>query len=236
MKKWLSIMFSLVFIFALIGCKNNTSQNPERMKNSDFSSDTSSEEVARISLNSITFPAYQVENPQNRDYINEINNTAEFTVNVDFSENWTLKDSKGEETVPTGEFYTPLYIYDAEKLIGYIGFNRFEPYTDEIAQEQYYQTVYPNLRLSSMFAWDPYTAVKTTDISETGVADIWYLDAKEINNHPGAMPDVPSFETIGILSYDKELKVYIGIAFMPETVDKAQAESIAKTVSLSLAE
>ena len=224
MKKWLSVVLSLLFVFALTGCKSDTSQNPE------------TEAIAKTLSNSITFPAYQVENPQNRDDRNERNNATKFIVNVDFPENWTLKDSKGEETVPTGEFYTPLYIYEAEKLIGYIGFNRFEPYTDEIAQEQYYQTVYPNLRLSSMFAWDPYTAVKTTDTSETGLAEIWYLDAKEMDHHPGAMPDVPSFETVGILSYDKELKVYIGIAFMPAAVDKTQAQAIAKTVSLSLAE
>ncbi len=33
-----------------------------------------------------------------------------------------------------------------------------------------------------------------------------------------------------ILSYDKELCVYIGIAFMPDTVGREQAEEIAQTV------
>ncbi|NLL38180.1 MAG: hypothetical protein GX254_01135 [Clostridiales bacterium] len=41
--------------------------------------------------------------------------------------------------------------------------------------------------------------------------------------------EVPELESIGILSYDK---VYIGIAFMPDTVTKKQAEAIARSISL----
>ena len=111
--------------------------------------------------------------------------------------------------------------------------DRFDPYEDPIPEEQYYQTVYPGLRLSSVFHWDPYEAVKTTDTAETGIADIWYLEPGEIDKHPGAMADVPQQETIGILSYDKELKVFIGMAFMPGTVSREQAEAVAQSISLS---
>lgn len=37
-----------------------------------------------------------------------------------------------------------------------------------VASIVYYKTVYPALRLSSMFVWEPYTAVKTTETGETG--------------------------------------------------------------------
>ena len=62
---------------------------------------------------------------------------------------------------------------------------------------------------------------------------IWYLEPGEIDKHPGAMADVPQQETIGILSYDKELKVFIGMAFMPGTVNREQAEAVAQSISLS---
>ena len=50
------------------------------------------------------------------------------------------------------------------------------------------------------------------------------------------MADVPQQETIGILSYDKELKVFIGMAFMPGTVSREQAEAVAQSISLSAEE
>ena len=89
-----------------------------------------------------------------------------------------------ENLVP-GDFYSMLSIYEKDTFIGYIGFNIFDPYEDPIPEEQYYQTVYPGLRLSSVFHWDPYEAVKTTDTAETGIADIWYLEPGEIDKHPG---------------------------------------------------
>ena len=35
------------------------------------------------------------------------------------------------------------------------------------------------------------------------------------------MPDVPHLETYGVLSYDKRLRVYIGIAFVPDIGPRA---------------
>ena len=65
--------------------------------------------------------------------MDEINNTDEFQVSVSFPGTWTLKvrDRMSGQSFP-GDFYTPLYIYEEDALIGYIGFNKFEPYTGEI--------------------------------------------------------------------------------------------------------
>lgn len=96
----------------------------------------------------INFPAYKVENPQGIFHYDQINETAGFSVNAELPKNWTIKKENGDEDVPPGELYTPVYIYEGDRLIGYIGFNIFEPYTEEIPQELYYQTVWPSLRLS----------------------------------------------------------------------------------------
>lgn len=182
----------------------------------------------------LTFPAYKESNTENLPYIDEINNTPKFDVVMsNIPDSWEFKTSNnGEKNIPSGEFYTPVYIYENDKLIGYIGFNKFELYTDEIQPENYYQTVYTNLRMSIFFSWDPYKAVTRNDVSETGIADVWYLDQSEISNHPGAMPDVPSYETKGILSYNKDLQVYVGFAFVPDSVSEEQIQSIAETLTI----
>lgn len=168
-----------------------------------------------------------------------------FSLLMELPDGWTVQQPSGGLTyiglmqdspfaeLPPGDFYSPCLIYDGDTLIGYAGCNTFTPYEDEIPQEQYYKTVYPTLRLSSMFGWDPYTAVQATENGETGIAQIWYLDPQEIDRHPGAMPEVPVLETLGILSYDRERAVFIGIAFLPNTVDQMQAEQIAQSVRIA---
>lgn len=208
----------------------------ENIENADEEEIDDIEVIENASYYVIPFPAYELENPDNLPHYDEINNAQHFILEAMFPENWSLKSEKGDENVPSGELFTPVYIYDGDTLIGYIGFNVFEPYNEEIEPEEYYMTVYPGLRLSSMFRWDPYTAVKTSENAETGIADIEYLDPAEIDNHPGAMADVPTLKTVGILSYDKALQVYIGIAFMPEIVDKELATAIAQTINLKAVE
>ncbi|MGI5882107.1 MAG: stalk domain-containing protein [Dethiobacteria bacterium] len=185
----------------------------------------------------IIFPAYKEDNSGNLPNSKDINDSPSFMVQMELPEDWMINDTRIIDEIPIpGDFHTLLYIYEKGKPIGYLGFNKFEPYTEEIPREQYYKTVYTSLRLSSSFHWDPYTAIKTTATSETGIVNIWYLDPNEIDKHPGAMPDVPQLETIGILSYDKELEVFVGLAFMPDTVDYAQAKTIAQSISLSAIE
>lgn len=234
MKKLMSTALILVLVFAAAACdKGKTGTMESGIPDMSESSELGDAE----NLNFVTFPAYKEENPQNLPYIEQINQTPKFQASVDLPENWIIQNAKpgGEINVP-GDFYTPLPIYDGDNPIGYIGFNIFEPYADEIPQEEYYKTVYPSLRLPSIFHWDPYTPIKTSGTAETGIADIWYLDPEEIDRHPGAMPSVPQLETIGILSYDKELKVFIGMAFLPDTVTRQQAELIGQSVHLSPAD
>ena len=229
MKQIRLIVLVFVLMVSLTGCNNEKAGNE---KNGETSVNEASEE--RDPAEVITFPAYEEANPEKLPFIDKVNNTPAFHVKVNLPENWVVENRKPDvENLVPGDFYSMLSIYEKDTLIGYIGFNIFDPYEDSIPEEQYYQTVYPGLRLSSVFHWDPYEAVKTTDTAETGIVDIWYLEPGEIDKHPGAMADVPQQETIGILSYDKELKVFIGMAFMPGTVSREQAETVAQSISLS---
>lgn len=180
----------------------------------------------------VVFPAYEEKNINNLPFIDQINQTPPFMVVGDFPKDWAFKNEKGDETLPLGEFYTPVYIYNNDKLLGYIGFNVFEPYTDEIEPENYYKTVWPALRISSFFNWEPFTSVIKSDTAETGIADIWYLNPNKIDNHPSEMANVQILESLGILSYNKQLGVFIGIAFMPDSITREEAQHLAESVKI----
>ena len=177
-------------------------------------------------LMSISFPAYE-----DGDYtLGEIP-LSTFDLVGNFPESWTLAPAEKSGLIP-GNFHSVLSIMDGERLIGYTGFSTFEPYTEDIEPENYYKTVYPELRMSSFYYWDPYTAVARTENSETGIANLWYLEPEEIENYLGNLPDCPSVETLGLLCYNKELGVYAGIAFSPDLFTWKEVETLAKSVQI----
>lgn len=237
MKRFLSVLFLLALTAAGAACGSagihtHSSASPAPLCTGAGETDASTAPQAQTV--SIVFPAYTEPNPAQLPAVERINSAAKFQVELALPAGWTVGQTPPKDAVPIpGDFYTALSICSGDGPIGYIGFNVFEPFDGDIPQAEYYKAVYPGLRLSSFFHWDPYTAVKTTDTAETGVAEIWYLDPNEIDKHPGAMPDVPHLETYGVLSYDKQLRVYIGIAFAPGVLDRAQAQTIAESVTLS---
>lgn len=155
----------------------------------------------------------------------------EFRVVAQFPDSWETRPYDESVYLP-GNFTDVLAIYDGDTPIAAIGYSEFTPYEDEIEPENYYKTVYPDLRLSSIFGWDEYQPVKVTETGETAVTNIWYNDPKELDNYMGAMPDCPVLETSGILSYDKDLQVYVGIAFDAEQITQEEVEALAKTLEI----
>ncbi len=127
-----------------------------------------------------------------------------------------------------------MYLYADGKLIGYIGFC---PFLSDVPEDTpaagAYPVILPNLRLSSMFQWDPYTVVKTTDNGEVGVVEISYTNPDDIADHPGELPGEEVLTTSGIVAYDMKLRVSVGIAFMPDTISAEQAAEIAKRIEIT---
>lgn len=155
----------------------------------------------------------------------------EFQVVAQFPDSWETRPYDESVYIP-GDFSGVLAIYNGNQPVAAIGYSEFTPYEDEIEPENYYKTVYPELRLSSIFGWDEYQPVKTTETGETALAHIWYCDPKELNNYMGAMPDCPILETNGILAFDKSLQVYVGVAFDPEQITREEVEALAKTLEI----
>ncbi|MDD6189515.1 MAG: M56 family metallopeptidase [Clostridiales bacterium] len=183
---------------------------------------------------SIIFPAYEMANPDNLPIIDMVNSTEKFALAGVFPESWEFRSENNGETLPPGVFYTLVYIYESDKLIGYIAFSPFEFEVPEgVTKDSAYPYIHPNLRMSSQFQWEPYTAVKSLENGQVGVVDITYMDPNDIPNHPGAMPDVDQLETSGIVAYDMELKVSAAIAFMPGSIEREAAVSIAESIEIS---
>lgn len=157
-----------------------------------------------------------------------------FTASMILPAGWQAKPLTGEENPMAGTFLSQTGLYQGDALMAMIGFQTFTPYEDEIPQEDYYKTVYPDLRLGSMSQWDPYTAVKTAETAETGIVTVSYHDPDQTDD-ASALASVPVIEVPGILSYDKALNVYVGIQFAENAVTEEQVKAIAESLTLSAA-
>ncbi len=185
----------------------------------------------------IVFPTYRIENMDNISFIEQINDTSPFKVLLDLPDGWMIQrcDEIEETTVP-GVFFSVLYLYHEDKLMGTIGFNKFEPDTEEMPKEMFkmifYQAMWSTLSLGSFYQWEHYTSVKSWGTGEVGIADITYLDPNDLK--AGAKAEAAQLETIGILAYDTEIKAFVGIAFQPDIISREQAETIAQTLQMEL--
>jgi hypothetical protein len=165
--------------------------------------------------------------------------TKPFTAEFLLPNGWEVRhpDANGDRGVSyfSSNFLVEMHLYHDDVFVGQIGFNGFEPYEEEILAEDYYKTVYPVLRLGSMYTWDAYTPVNTTETFEAAIAMVSYPDETEVEKHPGAMPDVPVTEVPGVLAYDKNLRVYMGIQFTGDAVTQRQVKQIASNIRFTTA-
>lgn len=236
MRKFFATMLSLALIINLTACTGSSSSDGKSSGSSQQSVQTQTPGESKSEMKEISFPAYTIENAEgmsDQNVVAMVNNTPPFIFSFPLEKNWEVKTEKGNETLPTGIFYTPVYLYEKDKLIGYIAFSPFESEVEipeDVPKENAYPYIFPSLRMGSQFQWEPYTTVKAINY---GVVDIYYMDPNDIENHPGAMPDVDQYETIGIVAYDISLRVSAAIAFMPDTVTKEQATEIAKKVEIN---
>lgn len=165
-----------------------------------------------------------------------------FTLTMDNPLNWTAQSSgKGTNKLPQGGesfAYTYLCEEGREDAVAYVFAQTFLPNQYEEMQfpnEQYYQTVFPELRLSSFCIWDPFTSVKKTDSGEVGTCDIWFHDRDYIKqNKSVSMAAVPNFESKGILAYDNNIKVYVGIGFASDyEISEEELRQLAESIVLT---
>lgn len=145
---------------------------------------------------------------------------------------WELREELSPEGGIAGDFSGVVEISDGQRPVAWVGYGYFEPYEEEIPQEEYYKTVYPHLRLGSMVNWGVYTPVRSDENSEAAIAEVSYPDPA-FSGSGLANAAVPRVVTDGLLCYNKELGAYVGIQFVPGAAGWEQLWDMAESFVLT---
>ena len=174
----------------------------------------------------ITFPADQ---EGKNEYNADIYATGPFSVQLQLPQGWTVEKPGEQQIDTTIPLFNQLLLVKDGQRMATMGFNIYED-AGGVPAEQYYQVVYAGIRLGSTYFWnlDPYQPLSSWENGETALATVCYQDKEALDSGKSAA-EAQSIEVPGIVSYDRERKVYIGIQFA-EGTEQALAEEIAKSL------
>lgn len=182
--------------------------------------------IAKEQRTSIVFPAYQ---GGETEYNAEIYEIDPFTLYIDLPDGWSVKMPAAIDQKAALPF-TPVYLFDGDTYMGYIGYNTFTLYEeDDVPEGDFYKTVYGAIRLGSLYRWDEYIPISTTNTTETALATVHTKEEVE-GQSAAAWPEIT---VPGILSYDKDMLVYVVIQFEKDAVSEDELKAIAKSITLS---
>lgn len=127
-----------------------------------------------------------------------------FVLHINIPANWQLRIPETDSEIQS-DLWSPVGIYQDDKLIGNIGYNTFEYYPEAGDNPV---AVYNQLMLGSGINWNNgYTPVKQSDTLNIATCTIARKQAE-----PGmSNAEAPVKYSRGILAHDYELLVYIGI-------------------------
>ncbi len=171
----------------------------------------------------LDFPAYQ---DGKKDYNAQVYEITPFQLSIELPEGWEVQLPPVSER--EGTIGTPVYLVENGEYRGWIAYNAFELYEEEIPPEEFYKTVYGQLRLGSLYRWDDYTPVYTTENTETALATVY--KKQEVAGEAAA--SWPEIQTPGILSYDKDKLVYIAVEFAENAVSDEQLRAMADSIQI----
>lgn len=191
-------------------------------KNRDGSSSSPARQNATAVL---TFPAYQ---EGRTEYNGSIYDVEPFTLRLDLPAGWTAALPPPEERDASAAGFTPVYLMADGQVKAIVSYDVFQLYEEEIPLEDFYKTVYPFLRLGSLYWWDTYTPIVSSQTAETALATVFYKEPVE-GQDAAALPET---SVPGILSYDKERLVYIAIQFSDDSLPLEELRAVAKSVSI----
>lgn len=174
----------------------------------------------------ILFPAYTDGKDENNA---GVYNTAAFTLNGALPKGWSVQLPDEDDRGPAPNGFTPVYLTKDGAVMATVAFGTFEEYDGEIPPEDYYKMVYAPLRLGSLYRWDYYIPVATTDTAESALATV-FVSQETPGTAAAAWPVV---EYDGILAYDKTLGVYIAIQFEEGALGNTERIDFAKSISLT---
>ena len=169
------------------------------------------------SVTEIIFPAHELNKTEHNAEIFDIE---PFKLTLELPSGWTIIIPENKDELKGG--FSSVNIYNND-YIGCISYNTFIIY-EGTTEENFYRSVYNQLMLGSMVNWDfDYTPVKEDENNCAATCKI--MQKLPNQNEPSYSP--------GILAYNKDLLVYISIAFDEDTVTDDELKSIAESITLS---
>ena len=174
----------------------------------------------------VTFPAYE----QRNGYNDAIFDIAPFQASLYLPEGCAIAplDEEGK-TLPSCRFnllWSKMGIFRDGKQIGTIGYNVF----DDVEQAQgAYIAVYGQIMLGSLVTWNSEYTPVVEDADFRFASATCSLLGREAP--PGVSAAGAAYERFpAVLAYHRDLGVYIGVAFEPNSITAQQQEAIARSV------
>lgn len=174
----------------------------------------------------IQFPAHEFGKTE---YNTQIFDIEPFTLQIALPKNWSVVCPQEEEEAEQGGAggFSPVLIYEGDKLLGSICYNTFEvPQEGEYGIE--YVAIYNQLMLGAHVNWNfDYQPVKESETTCTATCKIYIdnIETREEKYYPA------------ILSYDKDLGVYIAIDFIAsDSDDQDKEQAVSEDIVLQIAE
>ena len=151
-----------------------------------------------------------------------------FCLYVQLPENWSYKerDPKFIYLVLDMNVFSILDIYDDNgELVGAFGYITYEEYE---GAEDLPQAIYNQIALGNHYFFDvreSYTVIKETDTGVTAICDVVYS--------PSANSGRDETRNKGIVSYNRDLLVYVAMEFFSDWVTDEQVKAIAESILIS---
>ncbi|WMJ23697.1 hypothetical protein RBG61_03245 [Paludicola sp. MB14-C6] len=233
MKKAIGILLFLLIALTISSCGNEKieSTNENRSDNNTNSSQT----IFNMPVQKVTFPVSQKGKTEFNTAIYEID---PFTLAIALPEEWSIKEAEipkeGEVNVhflANGVFSIVDILNDVNECVGCIGYNTYD--TNQSSEDNPI-TIYNQIALGNGYhfdAKDSYQLITTTETSRTAITNVLYSPAfmeglgferKEKTNK-------------GILSYNKNLSVYIACELDKGKITDEEFSAIAKSIVFSKA-
>lgn len=170
----------------------------------------------------LTFP---VDDYAKTDFNALIYNEKPFSLSLILPNGWTIKkQEKLEDEFKLLSVFSKYNILDENNiLVGVVGYNKYETYK---GAEDEPMAIYNQIALGNDYQFDireNYNVVNETKSGVTAVTDVYYSatvnDGKEKHNK-------------GIVSYNKDMSVYVAFEFNQEEITDEQLKNVAKSIEI----
>ena len=171
---------------------------------------------------SLTFP---VDDYAKTEFNTMVYAEAPFSVSLTLPDGWSVKKQEAvEDKFKLLPVFSKYNILNEDKvLVGVAGYNKYEVYE---GAENEPAAIYNQIALGNDYHFDireTYKVINETKTGATAVTDVYYSatvnDGKEKRNK-------------GIVSYNKDMLVYVAFEFDQDRITDGQLESVAKSIEI----